>query len=305
MIIVQGSHILYEKCAPDFGPRRPHSIMSISKMTMNLIVGKLAAEGRIDLDASVDRYLPWISTGYASATVQDVLDMNVNNDYSEDYSDPHSEIFRACETATGFRLPDKGQPEGTERSFLAGIDLAAGTRDTQNRSGRALYKSANTDVLAFIAEAVSGRSTQSFMADLADAAGFEDNMDVIADRDGFTMPDGGISLTIRDLARYGALFARRGNGIDGRPVGSAKFIDQTLMRGVPLGPPREPLRYSNMTTTNGEWLGHGGFGGQFLLVNLSTGTVGAFLSVLEDRDGYDPHYYTPLITMLEDICGMR
>jgi len=60
-----------------------------------------------------------------------------------------------------------------------------------------------------------------------------------------------------------------------------------------------------MTFTNGRWIGHGGFGGQFMLVDLPTGTVGAFLSVIEDAGGYDPNYYPPIIDMLESICTVR
>jgi CubicO group peptidase (beta-lactamase class C family) len=302
MIIARGSHILYEKCAPDFSAHQPHSIMSISKMTMNLIVGRLVDEGKIDLRSRIDHYLPWLGAGYAGATVQEVLDMNVNNDYTEDYNHP-SAIYLRHEAATGWRLPERGQPEGSARSFLAQIGFAPGMQDTTNRSGVAMYKSANTDVLGFAAEVASGRRIQSFMADIADAAGFEHNLDIASDRDGFTMPDGGISLTIRDLARFGAIFARQGHGIDGEPVGSAAFIRATSASGVPCSPPRERLRYSNMTFTNGRWIGHGGFGGQFMLVDLATGTIGAFLSVIEDAGGYDPDYYVPIIDMLESICS--
>jgi CubicO group peptidase (beta-lactamase class C family) len=119
------------------------------------------------------------------------------------------------------------------------------------------------------------------------------------------MPDSGISLTIRDLARYGALFARRGRGIHGRSVGSPAFIDKTLVSGIPWALPPECLRYSNMTLTNGKWLGHSGYGGQFLLVDLTTGTVGALLSVLEGKSAREPSYYTQIIDMLQDICRIR
>lgn len=304
MIIVRGSLILYEKCAPDFDPHQPHSIMSISKMTMNLVVGRLVDEGKLDLRSRIDRYLPWLGAGYAGATVQEVLDMNVNNEYTEDYNHP-SAIYLRHEAATGWRLPDPGRAEGSERSFLAQIGLAPGTEDTVNRTGVMMYKSANTDVLGLAAEAASGRPIWSFMADIADAAGLEHNLDIAADREGFTMPDGGISLTIRDLARFGSIFARQGHGIDGVPLGSAAFIRKTAASGIPCSPPRERLRYSNMTFTNGRWVGHGGFGGQFMLVDLATGTVGSFLSVIEDAGGYDPSYYPPIIDMLESICAVR
>jgi CubicO group peptidase (beta-lactamase class C family) len=128
--------------------------MSISKMAMNLMVGRLWEEGRLGLDETVGEILPWIGPGYHGATVQDVLNMNVLNAYDEDYSNPDTTAF-LHEAATGGRLPDG--PELDNKAFLATIGLAAGASDTANPAGVCLYKSANTDVLAAVVEARGGR----------------------------------------------------------------------------------------------------------------------------------------------------
>lgn len=49
MVVIRGQHILFERYAPDFGPDRPHSIQSITKTTMNLVVGQLVERGILDL----------------------------------------------------------------------------------------------------------------------------------------------------------------------------------------------------------------------------------------------------------------
>ena len=67
--------------------------------------------------------------------------------------------------------------------------------------------------------------------------------------------------------------------------------------------PRDWLCYSNQTNTNGTWLGHGGYGGQYMLVNPETQTVCVFLSVLENDAAYDPSYYVRIIRMFEEIAG--
>ncbi|MES0039865.1 beta-lactamase family protein [Mesorhizobium sp. M0046] len=85
-IVVRGDRILYEAYAPDFGPDRPHPIMSITKTTLNL--GRVVADGLVNLDERVGTYLPEIGTGYAEATIKMVADMDVANDFSEDESDP-------------------------------------------------------------------------------------------------------------------------------------------------------------------------------------------------------------------------
>ena len=214
MVVLRGDRVLFERYAPDFGPDQPHSIMSLSKTTMMLIIGRLVAEGRIDLAAPVDRYLPWVGPGYATASVQDVLNMNVDNDYVEDYADPLCTAF-LHEAATGLRLPGPGQAEKTSKQFLATVGLAPGRSDTVNATGLCMYRSANTDILAAIAEAVGG-PLSALLADIADAAGLEGSLHVATDRSGFPCLNGGLCLTARDLARYGLLLARGGIGVAGQ-----------------------------------------------------------------------------------------
>jgi CubicO group peptidase (beta-lactamase class C family) len=300
MAVIEGNRVIHEAYGPDFGPDRPHSIMSISKMAMNLMIGRLWDEERLGLDETIGEILPWIGPGYHRATLQDVLNMNVRNAYDEDYSNPQTTAF-LHEAATGGRLPE-GAEQGN-KEFLATIGFAAGAKDTTNPTGLCLYKSANTDVLAAVVEARGGRPLGLWLADLADAAGVEGAQHMTTDRTGFPSFSGGICLTARDLCRYGAVFARSGLGVDGRPFGSAAFLERTLTGGIAMPAPRGHLRYSNQTNTNGTWLGHGGYGGQYLVANPRTGRVACFLSVLQNREGYASDYYPPIIAMLAGICA--
>jgi CubicO group peptidase (beta-lactamase class C family) len=300
MAVIEGNRLLYEAYAPDFRPDQPHSVMSISKMAVNLLIGRLWEDGRIGLQETLGEILPWIGAGYHAATVQDALDMNLHNDFDEDYSNPDSAAFRR-EVALGMRLSAGAEP--TSRAVLASIGLAPGSHDTRNPTATSLYKSANTDVLALAAEARAGRPLQGWLADLADAAGVEGALHVGTDRTGFPTLSAGICLTARDLCRYGAIFARNGQAVDGTPFGSAAFLDRTRAGGVQMPAPRAHLRYSNQTNTNGTWVGHGGFGGQYLVANPETGRVACFLSVLENDSGFDADYYPPIIGMLAEICA--
>ncbi len=302
MAVTEGNRILFEAHAPDFGPDQPHAIMSITKMAANLIVGRLWEDGLLDLDQPMGEILPWIGPGYQAARIQDILDMNVQNGFNEDYTDPHTTVFQH-EVAMGMRLPEGREPLMVE--LLAGIGLAPGASDTVNRSGASLYKSANTDVLMQAALARGGRPLRAWVADLADAAGVEGVLHMGSDRAGTPIFSAGLCLTARDLCRYGALFARRGQGVNGAAFGSAAFLDRTLKGGVPMPAPRDRLRYSNQTNTDGTWVGHGGYGGQYLVANPETGRVACFLSVLQDAHGFDPDWYPPVIAMLTGICAGR
>lgn len=300
MAVTEGNRLLYQAYAPDFAPDQPHAIMSISKLAAHLILGRLWEDGKVDMTETLGDILPFIGPGYHGATVQDVADMNVQNAYDEDYTNPDTTAF-LHEAAMGMRLPVG--PEPALRDLLTGIGLAPGASDTRNPTGTSLYKSANTDVLMLAAEARGGRPLRLWLADLADAAGVEGALHIGTDRHGLPIFSGGICLTARDLCRYGAILARNGQGVDGQPFGSAAFLDVTRRGGVPMPAPRAHLRYSNQTNTDGTWVGHGGYGGQYLVANPHTGRVACFLSVLQTDAGFDADYYPPIIKMLAEICA--
>ncbi|MER9714456.1 beta-lactamase family protein [Mesorhizobium sp. M0174] len=303
IVVVRGERVLYEAYAPDFGPDRPHPIMSITKTTLNLMLGRVVADGLVNLDDQVRTYLPEIGTGYAEATVRAVADMNVANDFTEDYNDPQSTVHQ-LDYATGFRLPPEGQKEETTRSFVCGITGG----DLANRTGEALYKSTNTDVLGWIVERVSGRPLRDWLIEIVEAAGLEGCFHITCDREGVPLVCGGACLTARDLARYGLLFARKGEGIDGRRVGDAAFIEATRRNPGPVyrtvaGEGPSVSRYSRQTFTDGTWLGHGGYGGQFMLANPDTDTAVVYFSVLENQSASVRDFIGPLVKMMAEVAA--
>ena len=105
LLVGKNQNILYEKYAKDFSENQPQTIMSITKMFINLFIGKLVEQKSIDLNKKISDYLPNIGSGYASATIQNVLDMNIQNSYSEDYTDPYTSSF-LHEPICGWRLPE-------------------------------------------------------------------------------------------------------------------------------------------------------------------------------------------------------
>lgn len=309
MAVAQGSTLLFEKYAPDFGPDRPHSMQSMTKTTLNLVYGRLVEDGVIDLAAKVADYIPEIGSGYARATIQQVLDMDVVNVFNEDYDDPYSPApapgepvgYGRQEVGLSWRLPPEGEDEYSMRDFI----LTIASDDIVNRSGETNYKSPNTDLLGWIAERAGGRSLSAHMADIVKAAGLEGGFHVALSSDFSPVVSGGGFMTACDLARYALLFARKGVGVHGEAVGSAGFIDETRSgRGTTMPEPRQWLRYSNQTNTNGAWLGHGGYGGQYFIANPDNGVVAVFFSVLQDKDAGDKTYTSEVIRLLEEIVAL-
>lgn len=295
---IEDNRILMEAAADDFATTAPHSIQSVSKLHIHLIVGQLLEQGLIALDAKVSDYLPDIGTGYAEASIQSLLDMAVSNDFSEDYSDPNSDCYTE-EIALGWRLPTPDVAETTLVDFTNSITGFAPTE----RHAQAEYKSANTDVLTRIAATVSPKPLAKLVEEIADAVGYEGVFHISLSPEGYPAFSGGGCLSVRDLARLGLLFARGGCDLFGKPFANAAFTANSLSRPAPkLTPPKDWLRYSNHLMTDGRFVGHAGYGGQFLMVDTKSGTSCAFLSVLENEAGYDDGYMGLVAQAMRQLC---
>ena len=299
LCIIRDNQILMETAADDFSTSQPHSIQSISKLHIHLIIGQLIGQGVLSLDAKIRDYLPDIGTGYAEASLQSLLDMAVNNNFSEDYSDPHSDCYTE-EVALGWRLPSNNM---VKESTLVDFTNSITGYFNQENVTVAQYKSANTDVLTRILAKYSPKSLAEHIEEIADAIGYEGAFHISLSPDGYPAFSGGGCLSARDLARFGLMFARDGLDIHGVEFANPAFMSKSLSRNAPsLSQPKEWLRYSNHLMTDGRFVGHAGYGGQFLLVDTITNTSCSFLSVLENEDGYDDTYMGEVATTLRDIC---
>jgi CubicO group peptidase (beta-lactamase class C family) len=289
--------ILMEAAAADFSTTQPHSIQSVTKLHIHLIVGHLIEQGLLSLDAKVADYLPFIGSGYAKARVQSLLDMAVTNDFTEDYSDQQSDCY-AEEVALGWRLPENDAEEITLKEFATSL---TGFKDREITEAQ--YKSANTDVLTLIAAAVSPVPLAILIENITDAAGYEGAFHISLSKEGHPAFSGGGCLSARDLARFGLLLTRQNQGKQGAVWANSSFFTNSLQRAAPaLPPPKDWLRYSNHLMTDGRLVGHAGYGGQFLLADSETGVSCAFLSVLENEAGYDDNYMAAVSEMLREIC---
>ena len=306
LIVGNRQNILFEKYAKDFKKNQPQTIMSITKMFVNLFIGELVTKNLIDLNKKVSHYLPKIGSGYANAKIQDVLNMNVINSYTEDYTKAYSSSFMH-EPVGGWRLPKNLKNHLSQEEYLNTIKKSK-NKSLINNSEYAFYKSANTDVVGLIIEKVSGRTLRDWVLSAVEAAGFEDGLYIASDRYGMPWMSGGGCLITRDFLRMGLLFARKGMGVGNRKVGSSSFLNKTINN---VGPKYMDLSkdkylyYSNSTMVSGNMIGHSGYGGQFLATNFKTGNVAAFFSVLETKSATKESYKTDMINMLIDLVNKK
>ena len=89
-----------------------HLLMSVSKSILGCAAGVLADRGLLDLQAPVTTYVPEVSgSGYAGATIRDLLDMRTGVAFRETYTALDAEV-RVMERSMGWRPAQPGDPAG-------------------------------------------------------------------------------------------------------------------------------------------------------------------------------------------------
>ncbi|MDP3209381.1 MAG: serine hydrolase, partial [Rhodoglobus sp.] len=276
LLVVSKGEVVGEWCADGILPDDRHLLMSVSKSICGVVIGSLVDDGLLDPDATVAHYVPELArSAFGSATVQQVLDMEVAVEYNEDYADLNSHV-RAHDRVAGWRSPIAGEPADTYE-FLSGLRASG-------EHGKVFqYCSANTDVLAWLAEAVTTKRYHEILAERVwSHLGAKSDASITVDSSGFAFANGGISCTARDLARVGELMLNGGRVGDRRVV-SAEWVRTTMAGGDPdaaRGLPHQFVHpngsYKNQWWATGNSRGNvyaAGIHGQYIWLDVPTQTV--------------------------------
>lgn len=294
LLALNRDDIVFEAYADDFDERQVHSIQSISKMLVNLIAARCVSHDLIDLERAVIDYLPSMGSGYANASVQQLLDMNVVNSFIEDYSDPDACVGK-LECAHGWRI-DPGNLRQSIRDYLVSIGGAAQTSE----QGEVQYKTANTDIVAWICEQASRQTLRGSLLDLVEQAGMENAVYVSTDREGIPFLGGGLHMTLRDLARLGRLFCFD----NGNNTSQLCLVRQALASPAAGTRYSDGIFYRNFLETDGRFVGHLGYGGQYLYVEPAQAIVIAAFNAIDDEDGIDYEFIIRLRSLCSSIARL-
>jgi 6-aminohexanoate-oligomer exohydrolase len=287
LIVLKGHEVVLERYLNGLTPATRHLLQSVSKSMCSAVVGQYVAAGALDVDQTVGYYLPELSaSAYADATVQQTLDMTVAVHYDETYENPRSEV-QEHERAGGWRTPLDGDPKDTYE-FLAGLRKSG-------QHGRVFqYCSANTDVLAWLVERVAQRPfVEVWSSDLWSRIGAEHDAYVTVDAAGFPMANGGLCVTLRDLARFGRVVLSGGIGPGDTPVIPSEWVADIRGGGDPAAAadsmkeahPHGSYRDQFWVTGDEHGCFYGvGIFGQYVWMNPDTDVVVAKLSSLPDAD---------------------
>ena len=239
-LVLHQGRVVAEQYGNGMTPGTPHLLMSVSKSVVSALAGILAGRGVLDPAAEAAAIVPELAgTSFAGATVQHLLDMRAGTRFSEDYLDPDADV-RRYEQVYQWRPRGGGPVPPDALSYFATLG------NDGPHGGPFRYRSILTDVLAWVIERAAGTRLPELIArELWQPMGAESDAEITVDPHGNPMADGGICATLRDLGRFGQLFAGGGQGIvpaawiadtvRGAPGGAAAFTGGDNPPGYPAG----------------------------------------------------------------------
>jgi CubicO group peptidase (beta-lactamase class C family) len=203
-VVVHDGQVVTERYYAGMSARTRHLIMSVSKSVLSCVAAVLAGRGLLDPEALVTTYVPEVGdSGYAGARIRDLLDMRTGVAFRETYTALDAEV-RVMERSMGWRPAQPGDPEGAY-PYLATLGRGG------PHGGEFSYRSADSDMLGWACERASGTRIADLISELIwQPIGAGHDAEITCDPLGTAIPDGGISATARDLARFGQMLVDDG-----------------------------------------------------------------------------------------------
>ena len=226
--VLHRGKLIYERYFGALKPHKPHIAMSVTKSFTGTLAGILVAEGKIDPQAPITDYVPELKTSaFGDARVHETMDMTTGLEYTEVYTDKNSGVF-GLRRANGMAPIEPGY-EGATNIF----DFLCAQKK-QGEHGKAFaYKTVNSDVLAFICRRASGMTLSDLLSmRIWIPMGAEEDAHYHVDRIGTESGGGGLSTTLRDLARFGETIRNHGR-FNGRQIVPSQFVEEVARGGDP------------------------------------------------------------------------
>jgi hypothetical protein len=199
IVVLHRGRIVQERYFGALTEECPHIAFSVTKSFFGTIAAMLVAEGALDREALVRRYVPELADGgFGGATVGQVLDMTTAIEFVENYADPPPEML-AYRRATGFQPRSVGQ-EGPWSIY----EFLPTLRANGDHGHAFTYRTPNTDVVGWLIARATGQSPAAVLGErLWRRIGAEDDAYLVVDETGTPLVGSSLNLRLRDLARFG------------------------------------------------------------------------------------------------------
>jgi CubicO group peptidase (beta-lactamase class C family) len=225
ILIMHRGKIIYEYYSGCLDREGRHGAMSVTKSFVGTVAEILVADGVLDEDAPVSQYVPELAaSAFGSATVREVMDMTTSLVFNEDYADPNADIWAYA--AAGDPTPKPEDYKGA-RNFY---EYLQGVKRSGEHGEVFRYKSVNTDALAWVIARASGKDFVQHLSErIWSPLGMEQEADMMVDSVGTPLSAGGLSLGLRDAARFGQMM------LQGGEFGGERIIPEAVVASIAAG----------------------------------------------------------------------
>jgi CubicO group peptidase (beta-lactamase class C family) len=236
--VVHRGRIVFEHYLNGMTERTPHLLMSVSKSVCGAALGIAVGRGLMRADDLVTDLAPELAgSSLDGATVRHVIDMTAGTQFDEDY-DTYAHVdgdvdhpLIEYERQAGYRPLGDRTPIGTLGHFR--------TYPLERPHGAWFsYRSPLTNIAARLVELVNDLPYPLVVArDLWAPLGQEHDADIMLDPLGHPVVEGGMSCTVRDLARFALAYLRDGDDVIPREwVDDTRLGDDETVRAFTAGP---------------------------------------------------------------------
>ena len=261
-LVIRGDSLLFESYRDGWNDTLTSNIYSATKTIVGLLAGIAWDEGKIhSLDDPVSRYIPTYTKGkQAQVTIRHLLTMSGGMAWDESYAS----LFSV--TTHGYYGNDL-------------YELVTNLEVTEEPGVQYSYRSGETQLLAFVIEAVTGQTLSQYA---------EEKLwrPMQAERDAYWLLDKKngdekafccFHTTARDVARFGKLMLNHGNW-HGRQLVSRRYMDEMLRPASYLKDQwgNDPLNYYGFQT----WL----FPYQGDTIPCMRGMLGQYIFAIPSED---------------------
>jgi CubicO group peptidase (beta-lactamase class C family) len=248
IILVRHGVVVAEGYWEPYGPSYPHMLFSLSKSFTSTAIGLLVADGRLSVDDPVLDLFPDAAPADPSENLRAMR------------------VRHLLTMTTGHDVEPLGRLRESEASWVRGflawpVEHPPGTHF--------VYNSLATYMLSAIVQRLTGQRLLDYLEPRVFKPLGIANATWEQSTEGIDVGGWGLSITTRDIARFGQLYLQRGVW-QGRRLIPEEWVTEATSRQVPNGPSENPdweqgYGYQFWRCRHGAYRGDGAFG-QFCVV---------------------------------------
>jgi CubicO group peptidase (beta-lactamase class C family) len=231
IVVLHRGRVVYERYAGALTPEGRHIAFSVTKSFVGTLAELLIHQGKLDPARTVASYVPELAgSGFGGATLRQLLDMRTAIDFSEDYEDyvASKKITDIARMAiAGNMVPAPAGFSGPDGTFA----FAASIPGAGAHGGDFVYRTPNTTALQWVVERVGGAPIATQIEQVFwRPMGMEQEAYILTDQVGTAFGGGGLSASLRDMARVGEMI-RKGGVWNGKTILPAEVAKAVLAPG--------------------------------------------------------------------------